>query len=477
MFDLIYNQDSTNLFSVTKGLVTPAHVDAMVDEVADAGGDIFLVNPNAQKVNYPSEVWETYWDGYLPENGCEVDHFIKMGILAETCDYLERSLGRCRHKGITPGVSVRMNDMHDAPNPKSHMHSVFWRQHPEFRLKDPSRGWGGTGLNYEYPEVRHRFLLLIDEIVNNYDLEFLELDFMRFSCYFERGDMRRHCQTMTGFIREVRSVIDASGKAIKLVPRVASTPSSAYSLGFDVGAWAEETLIDGITTGMFLNNGWELPVDQFREVVKDRVPVYPSTEFTAWRLEHGCSPRHISTDRELMRGVAAGAHALGAGGLSLFNFFCARESVWMEDTGAELVFDVFAELRDVDILRKLPRRNLITTGTSFNFEVDLPLQVPADLRSGITREFRMLLLASEPDAEITCVAYLDNEPAPEQIFLHVNSFFIGTSERVEIVPKSEGVCQAIFQLPPASVVDGWNVLRLASTVSVTVLSLEVIVGK
>ena len=476
-FLIIYNQDSTNLFFINKEPLTPVHVDRMVDEVADSGADVFLVNPNCQKVNYPSKVWETDWQEYAPGDSDMFDSSImQMRVLAEQCDYLERALRRCRQRGLVPGVTVRMNDMHDAPDPDSHLHSRFWKEHPEFRLKTPGRDWAGSGLNYEYPEVRQRFLVLIDELVNNYDFDFLELDFMRFPCYFERNDFERHCEIMNDFLRNVRTIIRNAGKTIDLVPRVAATPSSAYSLGFDVRSWADERLVDGITTGRFLTVGWELPVDQFREAVSDKIPVYSCTEITAWRAAEGILPsRSFSLEPELLRGFAAGAHALGASGIEFFNFFCPREPREGEDRSrTKLAFDTFRELRDVEQLQKLPRRNLITTGTSHIFESDLPLQVPVEVSQDIAREFKLLLLAPAANTKVKCIVYIENEIDSEELLLHINAIFVGCSEQIEILNEEKKIFQAEFTLKPEFVRDGWNQLSLYCAAKVIIQSLEIV---
>lgn len=63
-YKVMYNQDDSMLFlevSCKKERMSPKHVDGMADEVADGGADVFLVCTNAQKVNYPSRVWEMYW--------------------------------------------------------------------------------------------------------------------------------------------------------------------------------------------------------------------------------------------------------------------------------------------------------------------------------------------------------------------------------------------------------------------------------
>ena len=61
-YRVLFNQDCTNFFD--RGEHTKEAVERMIDEVADGGADVFLVNPNAQLVNYPSKVWQTFWDGY-----------------------------------------------------------------------------------------------------------------------------------------------------------------------------------------------------------------------------------------------------------------------------------------------------------------------------------------------------------------------------------------------------------------------------
>ncbi len=199
---VLYNQDCTNLFAITKEPLAPEHVDRMVDEVADGGADAMLINPNAQRTCYPSRAWQTFWDGYTPGNRAffgpvkdeemsgreawirQMKHLDDSG-----CDYLERALARCRHKGITPGVTVRMNDMHDAPTPTTHMFSSFYIEHPELHLNNPpSCGWSAAGLSYEHAEVREHYLKLIRELVMEYDVEILELD-----CRCVRCRLSRRC--------------------------------------------------------------------------------------------------------------------------------------------------------------------------------------------------------------------------------------------------------------------------------------------
>ncbi len=306
-YRVIYNYDSGPIF-FQKEPVTPEHVDQMVDEVADAGADVLLVCVNDQTTYFPSKAWQTIWDGYVdgdksffvdvPEERIPLrEHMIQQAKrLADQCDYLERSMARCRQRGIAPGVSMRMNDMHGGgEGPKSHMRSRFYQDNPQFHIKCvDSRGYSREALDYSHPQVRERAMSLVRELVENYDVEVLELDFMRFAYYFDRFNIAEHCEIITSFLREVREMISASGRKVTLIPRVASSPGAAMQLGFDVEAWAREGLVDGITVSQFINSGWEMPLDEFRQLIGPDIGLYAGTMGWAQRwytVSSGCCQR------------------------------------------------------------------------------------------------------------------------------------------------------------------------------------------
>jgi len=98
----------------------------MVDEVADAGVDALLICVNDQTTYFPSRSWQTLWDSYkegdrsffvdVPqERIANREHFIQqVKRLADQCDYLERSLDRCRQRGLTPGLPSGIYQRPDA---------------------------------------------------------------------------------------------------------------------------------------------------------------------------------------------------------------------------------------------------------------------------------------------------------------------------------------------------------------------------
>ena len=484
-YRVLYNQDGADLFVITREPITPAHVDTMVDEVADGGADVMLINPNFQLVDYPSKVWQTAWEGYTPgdmtffgspEDGSleSRDHWVsQMERLSRQCDYLARALARCRERGITPGVSVRMNDMHDAPWPDSHLFSRFYREHPQYRLPDiPVRGWASRSLDYEHAEVREHYLTLIGELVNDYDVEVVELDFLRFTAYFDREDLPRHRRTMTGFMGQVRELLDKTGRQIALMPRLATTPGMALELGFDVQAWAQAGLIEAVSLGTFLNTGWEMAVERYRDLVGEDVAVYASNDSAAARWD-GLPYEGLPANRQLLRGFAAGYLAAGVDGVEMFNFFCARE--WAEP--AEPDFASMAEMRDLAGLRDKPRRHLLTAGVS-QLEVDLPAQVPVVLESGHSRRFEMLLAAEASGQQAHCRVIFEGKASPDDLWLRVNETPVGHAVEIAPGPKAQRQSQlAVFALDSGVIQDGRNELVVrCEGQAVTVLGLDVLVG-
>lgn len=482
-FRILYNQDSSNLFFVTKEPLTPSHVDHMIDEVADGGADTFLVNPNAQRVNYPSRVWENYWHNFRPNDrafyGLPEDmdiaprrHLIsQMQHLAQQCDYLERALARCRQRNIKPGVSVRMNDMHDVPWPESHLFSQFYRDHPQYYLPHiPARSWSSRGLNYEHPEVRTYFLTFIRELIFDYDIEVLELDFLRFTAYFDQHNIDQHCATMTAFLTDVRTLITQSGKPIEFLCRIAATPAGAYSLGFDVRAY--QNIVDGLVIGMFLNTGWELAIDHYRTLVDPNIALYACTDYIAARWE-GLPPEPLSTNANLLRGFASGYHALGANGIALFNFFCSREG----QTPIDPAFNTLRDCQNTRHLNTQPRRHLLTAGVNQD-ETDLPVQIPIDIKWHQPRTFQMILSEPTPNQRVEVHIIINNIMEPSTLHLWINNTPIGHA--VDLTNISNGEHKnhiARFVISKPCIQKGRNNLILRSEKeAITILGIDVQIG-
>jgi hypothetical protein len=101
---------------------------------------------------------------------------------------------------------MRMNDLHDVTNEKSYMHSTFWLQHRDYwRVPNSSSGsWTERALDYGVPEVREHAMAFIGELLERYDPDGIELDWMRFGWHFKPGQADQGSAILTEFMRAAR---------------------------------------------------------------------------------------------------------------------------------------------------------------------------------------------------------------------------------------------------------------------------------
>jgi hypothetical protein len=487
---VIYNQDWTGLFMWTQTEpINPGHVDAMVDEIADAGVDLLLINANAQKVNYPSKVWETEWDNFAFANKGQ---FVpaksnqeamrqefwagQMRRLAEQgCDYLARSLARCRQRGISPGVSVRMGDVHGyrgMPHPDSPRFSRFFKEHPEYHLPGNSRnGW--SGLDLQHQVVREHYLALINELVCDYDIDVLELDFMRHPPFLDREDLVANAQILTDFVAEVRQLIHTAGKQVALIARVAATPAQSYELGLDVRTLAQQGLVEGITAAQWIVTGWEIRADEYRRLVGEDVSVYVGADHFAdrrWWLPE----RRFATCPEYIRAFGAAQLANGADGCYLFNFFVARHSMSKNEPmgSEEPCFNVLREIHDLTNLRGKAKTYLLT-GLTTSCESDLPYQIPRQVPPNTAVAFELLMAEETGDVTVELHALVAGEYEPQTVRAQINEYPIGGPvsvlpeqlDQTQSIPEAgvpfQGELQRlVYAVPTAALRDGVNVVAL-----------------
>jgi len=131
---LIVNEDNSHFFSSrTTGAMTVEGVQAMVDGYAGGAVTHFFLSPNSMRASFRSRTRDAIWD---PVDGVEAD-----GLWPQNAKRLDQAgidpyaiwIDRCRTQGISPWISMRMNDVHGVNEPGNFMHSTFWRTHPEFR--------------------------------------------------------------------------------------------------------------------------------------------------------------------------------------------------------------------------------------------------------------------------------------------------------------------------------------------------------
>lgn len=323
-----------------------AALERTADQYAGTGVTHLFWNVNYQRAAYRSAVWPSYWD--VPD--------AETAVTAWPRSYLElHKLGlddvfavvipRCRTNGISPWVSLRMNDHHYTDDP-TRVSPLFF-EHPELRTR------GGHGrFNYAKPEVRAFYLAMSEEVLGRYDLDGLELDWIRSLGNFEDAEPDRGRSILTAFVRDVRAQTRAAaarlGHPVGLAVRVPATPDFSSALGYDAVAWAREGLVDMIIPADYWSGFSDIPVEAWRERIGPAGRSCRIVPFTA--TTYACTTKGFMMSRNLaaMRGFAASELDRGADGIYLFNTFQpVTETVRLRSPAGDSVIDG----RVADLLR------------------------------------------------------------------------------------------------------------------------------
>ena len=405
---LLHNEDCTTFFDSQSFPAGKAGeiTDRYVDVLAEAGVSVLFCNTNARRTNYPSEVWEAFWDGYDRDGpddqpflaGLEEEkrrHYRKridkiQGFHLQGVDYPGRMIQRCRHRGISPWISIRMNDVHENRNLAHPFHSDFWRKPEYFRKGHP--GYYCRALDYAYPEVRNHYKALIVETLERYDVDGLELDFMREPYLFSKGEEKAGGKILTQWLREIRQLVDRAaarrGHSVKIGVRVPFHPETTLGLGLDAPTWAKQGLVDLVVTAPRWGTlNFDMPLGKWRQLLGDRVTLAGGLDMNYQPYPGG--PRRV-VDPEYAAGAAVSVLAGGADIVYLFNYF--QHGLPWSLPEYKQTLRAFLSLDEVC---KLPRRHGVTyreivvpgedyraplpaTGRELSFDLPLGPKPPAD---------------------------------------------------------------------------------------------------
>ena len=230
-FQILYNNDMTNTanttspFHATGAPFTAEVLRGSVDEVAGLT-DVHLLSPGLGWI----PVWESqiypaaeHYQRWEQTTGLPADTFGQ--FLMAGGDILQVFIDRCRETGQVPFISFRMNDPHEQHHaddflagiyhPRSQWISDFYLAHLDDRLGDDyMTNFRHRGLDWMVPEVREQKYEFLKEILENYDIDGVELDFLRWDGYFKTSETTQAEReaVMTAFISSIRTLLDATAK-------------------------------------------------------------------------------------------------------------------------------------------------------------------------------------------------------------------------------------------------------------------------
>ena len=444
---LIINWDCTEWF-VTRPPeeMTVAALHALVDQYVGTQVASIFFNPTSQRTAYASNVRESFWD-----NNEKVDNLLVNNtrlLHQKGIDPYQVWIARCREKDISPWLSMRMNDLHNTDDPDAYTHSSFWRDHPDYRrVPGSARPYGDQALDYAIREVRDYQMAAVRELLERYDPDGLELDWMRSPYHFKPGHERQGIQVSLDFIRQVRQLADERalrrGHPIKLAARVPAVPEDARGLGLDGIAWVRAGLLDILVPTPFWETAdFDIPMDRWRELLgaqADRVILAAGMEGNI----RGC-PRPsvaIANDLETMRGFTASMLDRGADQIYLFNHFTTPSS---QGRGR-----MFHEAGRLETVIDKPRRHIVTFHDTVPPGVVKSALLPFVLRQPtVPAQFRIYTGPALPKGRVSIRVGLAEKPDVDEVRLaaRMNSVHcapLADSIKLDGFPESRPVRQSM----------------------------------
>ena len=327
--------------------LTPADMrDKMIAPYAGSPVDIFLWSIGGHEVyDYETEVGERFGDGYedLDEGQQRKAENLRQMIKAHGGPVTVISQ-LCREAGMAFFPSVRMNEHYDmeesAPN-----YGRLRRDHPELCIGRPGESiphgsleWGiRTGLNYAFPEVRTHMSNIIFELVERFDIDGIELDFMRHPAFFRLAEAYQYRYLMTDFLYGVRAKLDEvsqkKGKQLSLAVRVPPTLADAKRIGLDAEVWMKEGMVD-----MLIAGGGFIP---FEMPIREWVATAEGTDCKIYGCFEGLRPL---LNEKSLKALALRYWEAGVDGIYFFNYY-SMSNDWKRN--------VLNQLADATVLRRL----------------------------------------------------------------------------------------------------------------------------
>ena len=378
-------------------------------------------------------------------------------------DNLQIQTDFCHENDIEVFWSLRMNDAADSFPKGSRRWTFaldhFKREHPEYVMGEPEEWVEGLAhnkywsyLDFSYQQVREHVFSLIQEVVHNYDVDGIEMDFFkRFPYFRETLDWlpveQEHLDMMTDLVRRLRKMADEAGQQrgcpVLLAARAPFNLPDARFIGLDLEKWLQEDLVDILIPGGRYESEM---TESFKEIVdlghKYDVPVYPCIDWSFWghwafldlgAREHRKFESWLSTlyggqparrgkpsyamtfnswegTTAAWRGAATNLFNAGADGIHTFNAFFAQHDLWKEIgdpatmTGKDKIFGVdrfggdssFNDVRELELKQGGP--------------VGVHFQVGEDVGSGNAAELRFRLHLWEFTSNDDIDVKLNNEP-------------------------------------------------------------------
>ena len=259
---------------------------------------------------------------------------VNVEMFAEGTDPLQVSIEFARKNGFEIFWSNRMNDTHDCEHRVDKPHrlwSKFKENNPQYLFGKIGEGlpygrW--SSVDYNHQEIRDLCVRFYKEVCDNYDVDGVELDFLRHFEIFKTVGWggyatQEQIDKLTDMVRQIRKVTEEAGmkrgNPILVLTRIPTSPEYAKKAGVDIEKWIDEGLVDIVVGSCYFRlDFWE----NFAKLGKGKnVKIYAGLSESRVTNEH---PALVRQQNSVFRARAAAAWEAGLDGMYSFNEYNSR---------------------------------------------------------------------------------------------------------------------------------------------------------
>jgi len=406
---LIYNTDQDAMGApgagTVRGFVAARYdplIDTQVAAIDDCAGNTMLAT-------FRSRIAERYEDRgerCAADTTCAAWRDNMRALTAAGHDRVRLVNAFCRRHRLEHVFSHRVNDVHDA--------FADWelaelkRARPDLLLgrpgvtsdpDDPRAYW--SALDFAKPEVRGFTRRLLADVEARYDVDGVELDFLRSTLLFAEHlrlepATERHVALLTRMMRSIRADAYRLGtrraRPILVAVRVPATVAACRTVGIDIERWLREGLVDLVRLA-----GGYMP---FTEPVAPLIALAHRHDVPAHVTISNSGLRGRLSALEAWRGAATNAWATGADGIMTFNLFPPGRDRRLLEIGSPRTLAGRAKVFAIEPEPVLQAQTRLGTVQKDILPVAVPARrrLPVGDRLARLRRARLLVRADDPRA-------------------------------------------------------------------------------
>ena len=363
------NEDNSHyFFTRAERAADPKEVRDFIMQYKGTNVERLFLSGNSQKTSFPTKAGDIIYKDVDPE-------FKGQPNLKKWCtavrkleesgtDLYSTWISLAREIGISPWMSMRMNDVHNADNERDPMHSSFYKEHLNYRrAMHRDEKWEDRQLNYLIKDVRNYHFALLTEYFEKYDFDGIELDWMRFGNHFPVGYEDTGREVLNHFMKDTKELAlkfeKIRGHRIEIATRVPIKPETAYDMGMDGVGWALEGYVDCLIPSPFWHTSQEdIPVERWkRQVMGTECKIAPCIEICLRQYAFPkCKNKIQMNSLETIRGAAISFIDRGADAVYMFNYMDEQRFAY-KNTGYH---EIITETGDYEAMKKGRRRFILT---------------------------------------------------------------------------------------------------------------------